>query len=167
MSISLLIYTVIFHELVDLFLMFKLCATSMVGLPSNTVFWSLRVFGAAIFLTSTLNMFIPSAARAHYGCVMCVRILQGLVEVRDPFLNKFWYCWRQHEFLEILIFEENLLYQFSYLPPCLAIWTFCYMIIIMNTLIKIPCVIPNLYTMKDHCTECRISDEPGVILEVI
>lgn len=41
-----------------------------------------RVFGAAIFLTSTLNMFIPTAARAHYGCVIFVRILQGLVEVR-------------------------------------------------------------------------------------
>ncbi len=41
----------------------------------------LRVFGAAIFLTSVLNMFIPSAARVHYGCVMFVRILQGLVEV--------------------------------------------------------------------------------------
>lgn len=41
-----------------------------------------RVFGAAIVLTSTLNMFIPSAARVHYGCVIFVRILQGLVEVR-------------------------------------------------------------------------------------
>lgn len=40
-----------------------------------------RVFGAAIVLTSTLNMFIPSAARVHYGCVIFVRILQGLVEV--------------------------------------------------------------------------------------
>ncbi|KAG2459939.1 VGLU3 protein, partial [Polypterus senegalus] len=40
-----------------------------------------RVFGAAIFLTSMLNMLIPSAARVHYGCVMLVRILQGLVEV--------------------------------------------------------------------------------------
>lgn len=40
-----------------------------------------RVFGAAIVLTSTLNMFIPTAARAHYGCVIFVRILQGLVEV--------------------------------------------------------------------------------------
>ncbi len=44
----------------------------------------LRVFGAAIFLTSVLNMFIPSAARAHYGCVLFVRILQGLVEVSGP-----------------------------------------------------------------------------------
>lgn len=42
-----------------------------------------RVFGAAIFLTSILNMFIPSAARVHYGCVMFVRILQGLVEVQS------------------------------------------------------------------------------------
>lgn len=41
-----------------------------------------RVFGAAILLTSTLNMFIPSAARVHYGCVIFVRILQGLVEVK-------------------------------------------------------------------------------------
>ena len=47
-----------------------------------------RVFGAAILLTSVLNMFIPSAARTHYGCVMFVRILQGLVEVRPR-------CWRQ------------------------------------------------------------------------
>lgn len=41
-----------------------------------------RVFGAAIVLTSIFNMFIPSAARVHYGCVIFVRILQGLVEVR-------------------------------------------------------------------------------------
>lgn len=41
-----------------------------------------RVFGAAIVLTSTLNMLIPSAARVHYGFVIFVRILQGLVEVR-------------------------------------------------------------------------------------
>ncbi|KAG5846182.1 hypothetical protein ANANG_G00147090 [Anguilla anguilla] len=40
-----------------------------------------QVFGAAIFLTSMLNMFIPSAARVHYGCVLFVRVLQGLVEV--------------------------------------------------------------------------------------
>lgn len=46
-----------------------------------------RVFGAAIFLTSLLNMFIPSAARVHYGCVMFVRILQGLVEVRKEMLK--------------------------------------------------------------------------------
>jgi hypothetical protein len=41
-----------------------------------------RVFGLAIFLTSILNMLIPSAARVDYRCVICVRILQGLVEVR-------------------------------------------------------------------------------------
>ncbi|XP_011792308.1 PREDICTED: vesicular glutamate transporter 3 [Colobus angolensis palliatus] len=56
------------------------------GFISNK-FAANRVFGAAIFLTSTLNMFIPSAARVHYGCVMCVRILQGLVEVGDTFLT--------------------------------------------------------------------------------
>lgn len=48
---------------------------------SFTCFHSCRVFGAAILLTSSLNMLIPSAARVHYGCVIFVRILQGLVEV--------------------------------------------------------------------------------------
>lgn len=43
-----------------------------------------RVFGFAIVATSTLNMLIPSAARVHYGCVIFVRILQGLVEVKPP-----------------------------------------------------------------------------------
>ncbi|KAG7455896.1 hypothetical protein MATL_G00245920 [Megalops atlanticus] len=53
-----------------------------------------RVFGAAIFLTSILNMFIPSAARVHYGCVMFVRILQGLVEgVTYPACHGMWSKW--------------------------------------------------------------------------
>ncbi|NWY68456.1 VGLU3 protein, partial [Erithacus rubecula] len=53
-----------------------------------------RVFGAAIFLTSTLNMIIPSAARVHYGCVMFVRILQGLVEgVTYPACHGMWSKW--------------------------------------------------------------------------
>uniref|UniRef100_A0A8C1X3J5 Solute carrier family 17 member 8 n=1 Tax=Cyprinus carpio TaxID=7962 RepID=A0A8C1X3J5_CYPCA len=53
-----------------------------------------RVFGAAIFLTSVLNMFIPSAARVHYGCVMFVRILQGLVEgVTYPACHGMWSKW--------------------------------------------------------------------------
>uniref|UniRef100_A0A8B9J7N1 Major facilitator superfamily (MFS) profile domain-containing protein n=1 Tax=Astyanax mexicanus TaxID=7994 RepID=A0A8B9J7N1_ASTMX len=53
-----------------------------------------RVFGAAILLTSTLNMFIPSAARVHYGCVIFVRILQGLVEgVTYPACHGIWSKW--------------------------------------------------------------------------
>ncbi|XP_075694218.1 vesicular glutamate transporter 2 [Rhinoderma darwinii] len=53
-----------------------------------------RVFGAAIVLTSTLNMLIPSAARVHYGCVICVRILQGLVEgVTYPACHGIWSKW--------------------------------------------------------------------------
>uniref|UniRef100_A0A2K5TXT3 Solute carrier family 17 member 8 n=1 Tax=Macaca fascicularis TaxID=9541 RepID=A0A2K5TXT3_MACFA len=63
------------------------------GFISNK-FAANRVFGAAIFLTSTLNMFIPSAARVHYGCVMCVRILQGLVEgVTYPACHGMWSKW--------------------------------------------------------------------------
>ncbi|MBN3300923.1 VGL2A protein, partial [Amia calva] len=53
-----------------------------------------RVFGAAILFTSTLNMFIPSAARVHYGCVIFVRILQGLVEgVTYPACHGIWSKW--------------------------------------------------------------------------
>lgn len=85
----LLVSIVILHERLGSFLVFNECVVSTRGPASNTVFWCLRVFGAAIFLTSTLNMFIPSAARVHYGCVMCVRILQGLVEVGDSFLKQF------------------------------------------------------------------------------
>uniref|UniRef100_A0A2K6V5T8 Solute carrier family 17 member 8 n=1 Tax=Saimiri boliviensis boliviensis TaxID=39432 RepID=A0A2K6V5T8_SAIBB len=63
------------------------------GFISNK-FAANRVFGAAIFLTSTLNMFIPSAARVHYGFVMCVRILQGLVEgVTYPACHGMWSKW--------------------------------------------------------------------------
>ncbi|XP_075712818.1 vesicular glutamate transporter 3 [Rhinoderma darwinii] len=53
-----------------------------------------RVFGAAIFLTSVLNMLIPSAANVHYGCVISVRILQGLVEgVTYPACHGMWSKW--------------------------------------------------------------------------
>ncbi|EGW04002.1 Vesicular glutamate transporter 1 [Cricetulus griseus] len=53
-----------------------------------------RVFGFAIVATSTLNMLIPSAARVHYGCVIFVRILQGLVEgVTYPACHGIWSKW--------------------------------------------------------------------------
>ncbi|XP_076841082.1 vesicular glutamate transporter 3 [Brachyhypopomus gauderio] len=53
-----------------------------------------RVFGAAIVLTSLFNMFIPSAARVHYRCVMFVRVLQGLVEgVTYPACHGLWSKW--------------------------------------------------------------------------
>lgn len=49
----------------------------------------LRVFGLAIVSTSVLNMMIPSAARTHVGCVIAVRVMQGLVEV-STILGYFW-----------------------------------------------------------------------------
>ncbi|XP_058873968.1 vesicular glutamate transporter 1 isoform X2 [Acipenser ruthenus] len=53
-----------------------------------------RAFGFAIVATSILNMLIPSAARVHYGCVICVRILQGLVEgVTYPACHGIWSKW--------------------------------------------------------------------------
>uniref|UniRef100_A0A4W5RVL5 Solute carrier family 17 member 8 n=1 Tax=Hucho hucho TaxID=62062 RepID=A0A4W5RVL5_9TELE len=64
------------------------------GFISNKLAANRLVFGAAIFLTSILNMFIPSAARRHYGCVMLVRILQGLVEgVTYPACHGMWAKW--------------------------------------------------------------------------
>ena len=50
------------------------------------VHFSLRVFGFAIVATSFLNMLIPAAARVHFGCVIIVRVFQGLVEVIDSHL---------------------------------------------------------------------------------
>ncbi|KAG7492109.1 hypothetical protein MATL_G00010800 [Megalops atlanticus] len=53
-----------------------------------------RVFGFAVVATSTLNMFIPTAARIHYGCVIMVRICQGLVEgVSYPACHGIWAKW--------------------------------------------------------------------------
>ncbi|CAM4724094.1 unnamed protein product [Leuciscus chuanchicus] len=53
-----------------------------------------RVFGFAVVSTSILNMLIPSAARMHFGAVICVRILQGLVEgVSYPACHGIWAKW--------------------------------------------------------------------------
>ncbi|KAK0150179.1 Vesicular glutamate transporter 1 [Merluccius polli] len=53
-----------------------------------------RVFGFAIVATSCLNMLIPSAARMHFGCVIIVRICQGLVEgVSYPACHGIWAKW--------------------------------------------------------------------------
>ncbi|TRY93621.1 hypothetical protein DNTS_027249 [Danionella cerebrum] len=53
-----------------------------------------RVFGFAIVATSILNMMIPTAARMHFGCVIMVRILQGLVEgVSYPACHGIWAKW--------------------------------------------------------------------------
>lgn len=53
----------------------------------------LRVFGFAIVATSVLNMMIPTAARLHFGCVIIVRILQGLVEV-NKYIPVLLLCWK-------------------------------------------------------------------------
>ncbi|XP_053269872.1 vesicular glutamate transporter 1 [Pleuronectes platessa] len=53
-----------------------------------------RVFGFAIVATSCLNMLIPAAARTHFGCVILVRICQGLVEgVSYPACHGIWAKW--------------------------------------------------------------------------
>ncbi|KAM9272158.1 vesicular glutamate transporter 1-like [Cariama cristata] len=53
-----------------------------------------RVFGLAIVSTSLLNMLIPAAARTHVGCVIAVRVMQGLVEgVTYPACHGIWSKW--------------------------------------------------------------------------
>ncbi|CAI9734016.1 vesicular glutamate transporter 1-like isoform X2 [Octopus vulgaris] len=53
-----------------------------------------RIFGAAITISSFLNLFLPGAASVHYGLVMAVRILQGLVEgVTYPACHGIWRHW--------------------------------------------------------------------------
>lgn len=46
------------------------------------------VFGLALGISSFLNLFIPFAAKIHYGFVMVLRILQGLVEVKSILIRK-------------------------------------------------------------------------------
>lgn len=80
-----------------------------------------RVFGAAIFLTSVLNMFIPSAARVHYGCVLFVRILQGLVEVSAGFCRKVYFIyltWFLLELQKVLMSFQGVTY-----PACHGMWS--------------------------------------------
>lgn len=53
-----------------------------------------RIFGLAIGISAFLNLFIPGAAQVHYGLVMAVRILQGLVEgVTYPACHGIWSHW--------------------------------------------------------------------------
>lgn len=68
----------------------------------SLVVGSPRVFGFAIVATSCLNMFIPTAARMHFGCVIIVRVLQGLVEVLHT-CYCFWFLQRRHATVGILL----------------------------------------------------------------
>ncbi|XP_067655531.1 vesicular glutamate transporter 2-like [Haliotis asinina] len=53
-----------------------------------------RLFGLAIGLSACLNMLLPAAAKVHYGLVISVRILQGLVEgVTYPSCHGIWRHW--------------------------------------------------------------------------
>ncbi|CAF1315292.1 unnamed protein product [Rotaria sordida] len=53
-----------------------------------------HVFGFALGISSFLNLFIPFAAKFHYGFVMILRILQGLVEgVTYPAAHGIWRWW--------------------------------------------------------------------------
>lgn len=57
-------------------------------LPAN------RIFGLAIGTSAFLNLLLPGAAQVHFGLVMAVRILQGLVEgVTYPACHGMWRHW--------------------------------------------------------------------------
>ncbi len=69
----------------------------------------LRVFGFAVVATSVLNMLIPTAARFHFSCVIMVRILQGLVEVKDEYTSSLLLlCWNQFDSLSVKCSETRL-----------------------------------------------------------
>uniref|UniRef100_H2ZMF3 Major facilitator superfamily (MFS) profile domain-containing protein n=1 Tax=Ciona savignyi TaxID=51511 RepID=H2ZMF3_CIOSA len=54
----------------------------------------MMVFGIAILTTCILNMFLPSAARAHWVVFVIVRVLQGLAEgVLYPSCHGIWSKW--------------------------------------------------------------------------
>ncbi|KAH9488856.1 hypothetical protein Btru_059285, partial [Bulinus truncatus] len=53
-----------------------------------------RLFGLAIGISGCLNLLLPGAAEIHYGLVISVRILQGLVEgVTYPACHGIWRHW--------------------------------------------------------------------------
>lgn len=53
-----------------------------------------KLFGAAIACSSCLNMLLPTATEIGAPCVICVRILQGLVEgVTYPACHGIWRWW--------------------------------------------------------------------------
>ncbi len=45
-----------------------------------------KLFGIAVGGSAFLNLFVPAAAQYHYGAVMFIRILQGLIEVSRQIL---------------------------------------------------------------------------------
>ncbi|XP_077994605.1 vesicular glutamate transporter 2-like [Glandiceps talaboti] len=53
-----------------------------------------RLFGVAICITSFLNLLIPTSCKVHWGMVIAVRIVQGLVEgVTYPAAHGMWSHW--------------------------------------------------------------------------
>ncbi|XP_059170865.1 vesicular glutamate transporter 2-like [Physella acuta] len=53
-----------------------------------------RLFGMAIGISACMNLLLPGAAEVHYGLVISVRILQGLVEgVTYPACHGIWRHW--------------------------------------------------------------------------
>lgn len=86
------------------------------------------MFGFAIVATSFLNMLIPTAARMHFGCVIIVRIFQGLVEVLlSPLKCPPAMCFCLHNAVEIIYNHANsyillLFPQGVSYPACHGIW---------------------------------------------
>jgi ACS family sodium-dependent inorganic phosphate cotransporter-like MFS transporter 6/7/8 len=58
-----------------------------------------RIFGTAIACSAFLNLFLPGAFEFP-GIIICIRVLQGLVEVRKTFLCPF--SWLKRIFVFIV-----------------------------------------------------------------
>ncbi|TPP57761.1 Vesicular glutamate transporter, partial [Fasciola gigantica] len=53
-----------------------------------------KLFGIAVGGSAFLNLFLPSACRVHYGVVMAIRMMQGLVEGTSyPACHGIWRFW--------------------------------------------------------------------------
>ncbi|VDP00882.1 unnamed protein product [Schistosoma curassoni] len=46
-----------------------------------------RLFGIAVGGSAFLNLLLPAACKIHFGLVMTIRMLQGLVEVKEKMYN--------------------------------------------------------------------------------
>ncbi|KAA3681929.1 MFS transporter, ACS family, solute carrier family 17, member 6/7/8 [Paragonimus westermani] len=66
--------------LVDSSFFYGYLITQIPGGVIAAIFPANKLFGVAVGGSAVLNLLLPSACTAHYGLVMAIRVLQGLVE---------------------------------------------------------------------------------------
>ncbi|KAF8564380.1 hypothetical protein P879_06671 [Paragonimus westermani] len=80
--------------LVDSSFFYGYLITQIPGGVIAAIFPANKLFGVAVGGSAVLNLLLPSACTAHYGLVMAIRVLQGLVEGTSyPACHGIWRYW--------------------------------------------------------------------------